>query len=53
MNLLHKTEELSRFENELFFLIIEYSTVKVYNKFLFETFFEKYAVFLLAVVEKL
>jgi hypothetical protein len=25
MNLLHKTEELSRFENELFLLIIEYS----------------------------
>ena len=24
MNLLHKTEELSRFENELFLLIIEY-----------------------------
>jgi hypothetical protein len=25
MNLLHKTEELSRFENELFLPIIEYS----------------------------
>ena len=29
MNLLHKTEELSRFENELFLLIIEFTQSEI------------------------
>ena len=32
MNLLHKTEELSRFENELFLLIIEYSKIAHFQR---------------------
>jgi hypothetical protein len=32
MNLLHKTEELSRFENELFLLIIDNSKNRSFSK---------------------
>jgi hypothetical protein len=36
MNLLHKTEELSRFENELFLLIIETYYLLIIETYLWE-----------------